>query len=159
MNSRTPRYTRRTTLALMASAALGTATSRGADAPPTIKVSKEPNCRCCNAWVEHLRQHGFSATVVEVTNIQAVKSRLGVPTELASCHTAEIAGYVVEGHVPAAAITRLLAEKPEAIGLAVPSMPAGSPGMEGSASEIYDVILFGKRAPLSFGRFKGDQPV
>ena len=91
--------------------------------------------------------------------MQAVKTRLSVPAELAACHTAEIARYVIEGHVPAQAITRLLAEKPDALGLAVPGMPIGSPGMEGGTPEVYDVILFGKRSPVSFGRFMGDQPV
>jgi len=81
-----------------------------------------------------------------------------VPAELASCHTAEIAGYVIEGHVPAYAINRLLAEKPQARGLAVPGMPIGSPGMEGGTPEAYEVILFGKDHPVSYGRFIGDQP-
>jgi hypothetical protein len=75
------------------------------------------------------------------------------------CHAAEIAGYVIEGHVPAQAIRRLIAERPDALGLAVPGMPVGSPGMEGGTPEIYDVILFGKRPPMSFGRFIGDRPV
>jgi len=81
-----------------------------------------------------------------------------VPAEFASCHTAEIAGYVIEGHVPAYAINRLLAEKPQARGLAVPGMPIGSPGMEGGTPEAYEVILFGKDHPVSYGRFIGDQP-
>jgi hypothetical protein len=76
-----------------------------------------------------------------------------VPAELASCHSAEIAGYIIEGHVPAQAINRLIAEKPDALGLVVPGMPIGSPGMEGGTPKVYDVILFGKRSPVSFGRF------
>ena len=82
-----------------------------------------------------------------------------MPEELASCHTAEIAGYVIEGHVPAQAIRRLLTEKLAARGLAVPGMPIGSPGMEGGTPEVYEVILFGKDHPVSFGRFIGDRPV
>jgi hypothetical protein len=135
------------------------ATGARADTRPTIKVWKDPNCGCCTGWVEHLRRNGFTATVVETADMQAVKMRLSVPAELAACHTAEIAGYIIEGHVPAQAITRLLAQKPDALGLAVPGMPIGSPGMEGGTPEVYDVILFGKRPPVTFGRFKGDQPV
>jgi hypothetical protein len=90
--------------------------------------------------------------------MQAVKQRLDVPAELGSCHTAEIAGYVIEGHVPAYAINRLLTEKPQARGLAVPGMPVGSPGMEGGTPEPYKVILFGKDHPVSYGRFIGDRP-
>ena len=125
---------------------------------PVIKVSKDPNCGCCTGWVEHLRSNGFVAAVTNSADMQAVKVRLGVPEELASCHTAEIAGYVIEGHVPARAIRRLLAEKPAARGLAVPGMPIGSPGMEGGTPEVYEVILFGKDQPVSFGRFIGDRP-
>jgi hypothetical protein len=154
-----PLYTRRATLGLIASATVGLATGVCADSRPTIKVSKDPNCGCCTGWVEHLRRNGFTATVVETVDMQAVKTRLGVPAELASCHTAEIAGYIVEGHAPAQAIMRLIAEKPDALGLAVPGMPIGSPGMEGGTPEIYDVILFGKGPPASFGRFVGDRPV
>ena len=91
--------------------------------------------------------------------MQAVKIRLGVPLELASCHTAQIAGYIIEGHVPAPAIMRLIAEKPDALGLAVPGMPIGSPGMEGGAPEIYDVIIFGKEPSQTFGRYRGERPV
>ena len=152
-------YTRRAMLGLISSVAVGLATGVRAATRPTIKVWKDPNCGCCTGWVEHLRRNGFTATVVETADMQAVKTRLSVPAELAACHTAEIAGYIIEGHVPAQAITRLLAQKPDALGLAVPGMPIGSPGMEGGTPEVYDVILFGKRSPVSFGRFMGDQPV
>ncbi|MGL4397354.1 MAG: DUF411 domain-containing protein [Hyphomicrobium sp.] len=124
-----------------------------------IRVSKQPKCGCCTKWVDHLQSNGFSATSVEVAGLDALKARLGVPKSLASCHTAEIDGYVIEGHVPAAAITRLLAERPKAIGLAVPGMPVGSPGMEGGEPEIYDVILFTRDGTQSFGRFRGDQQI
>ncbi len=150
--------TRRATLGLITSAAVALATGVRADTGPAIKVSKDPNCGCCNGWVAHLRRNGFTATVVETADMQAVKTRLGVPAELNSCHTAEIAGYIVEGHVPAQAIRRLLAERPDALGVAVPGMPIGSPGMEGGRPEIYEVLLFGKRPPSSFGRFIGDRP-
>ncbi|MEQ1613770.1 MAG: DUF411 domain-containing protein [Hyphomicrobiaceae bacterium] len=152
-------YTRRVTLGLIASATAGFSTDVRAATPPTIIVSKDPNCGCCTGWVQHLRRNGFAATVVETPDMQAVKTRLGVPAELASCHTAEIDGYIIEGHVPALAITRLIAEKPNAIGLAVPGMPIGSPGMEGGTPEIYDVILFGSGRRESFGRYKGARAI
>ena len=154
-----PLFTRRATFGPIASATVGLATRVSAETRPTIKVSKDPNCGCCTSWVEYLRRNGFTGTVVETANMQAVKTRLGVPADLASCHTAEIAGYIIEGHVPAQAITRLMAEKPDALGLAVPGVPIGSRGMEGGTPDLYDVILFGKRSPTSFGRFIGDRPV
>jgi hypothetical protein len=159
MCSDLPLYTRRALLGLISSVTVGLATGVRADARPAIKVSKDPNCGCCTGWVDHLRRNGFAATVVEPADMRPVKTRLGVPVELASCHTAEIAGYIIEGHVPARAIRRLVAEKPDALGLAVPGMPIGSPGMEGGTPEVYDVILFGKRPPARFGRFIGDRPV
>jgi hypothetical protein len=154
----TPLLTRRKMLMLTAASTASAATGASAAAKRVIQVSKDPNCGCCSGWVEHLRSNGFTATVVDAADMQAVKQRLGVPAELASCHTAEIAGYVIEGHVPAYAINRLLAEKPQARGLAVPGMPIGSPGMEGGTPEAYEVILFGKDHPVSYGRFIGDQP-
>jgi len=129
-----------------------------ADARPPITVWKDPNCGCCAAWIDHLRHNGFVATVIETSDVQSIKSQRLVPAELASCHTAVIAGYTIEGHVPAQAIVRLLAEKPAGLGLAVPGMPIGSPGMEGGKPEIYDVLLFGAGAPTRFGRFLGDRP-
>jgi hypothetical protein len=124
---------------------------------PKIVVSKDPTCGCCTGWVEHLRQAGFSADVIETSEINRVKVRLGVPQDLASCHTAEIGGYVVEGHVPADAIKRLLAERPAAKGLAVAGMPTGSPGMEieGVAPETYEVVLFGPSGRTTFARYEG----
>lgn len=124
-----------------------------------IKVWKDPNCGCCSKWVAHLARNGFTATVLEVADMGEIKTRLGVPPELNSCHTAEVEGYLIEGHVPATAIKRLLDEKPSAKGLAVPGMPIGSPGMEGGQAEIYDVVLFGNDKARSFGRYLGDGPV
>ncbi|MBL0406695.1 DUF411 domain-containing protein [Microvirga aerilata] len=122
-----------------------------------IVVSKDPSCGCCTGWVDHLRQAGFSADVVETSEINRVKVRLGVPDDLASCLTAEIGGYVIEGHVPADAIKRLLAEKPAGKGLAVAGMPMGSPGMEmeGMVPETYEVVLFGPSSHKTFARYKG----
>ena len=124
-------------------------------AAPAITVSKDPNCGCCTGWAEHLRQAGFAVNVVNTDDLPAIKTRLGVPADLASCHTAEVNGYVIEGHVPADAITRLLREAPAAKGLAVPGMPIGSPGMEGGAPETYEVVLFGGEARKVFARYQG----
>ena len=131
-----------------------------AETLPKILVTKDPNCGCCGAWVEHIRSAGFTVEVVESPEMNRVKARLGVPQHLASCHTAEIGGYVIEGHVPADSIRRLLAEKPSAKGLAVPGMPAGSPGMEvaGMESESFEVVLFGPSGQRSFARYKGGRP-
>ena len=107
---------------------------------PRITVHRDPNCDCCTGWIEHLERSGFPVTRIETNELDKIKARLGVPEELAACHTAEGSGYVIEGHVPAAAIDRLLAERPKARGLAVPGMPLGSPGMSGPP-EAYDVIL------------------
>ncbi|WP_345295115.1 DUF411 domain-containing protein [Luteimonas vadosa] len=97
---------------------------------PHVVVHKSPTCGCCGAWVEHIRDAGFHVEVRESDDLEPVKSRLGVPFGKGSCHTAEIDGYFVEGHVPAEDIKRLLAERPDARGLTLPGMPIGSPGME-----------------------------
>ena len=122
---------------------------------PAILVHKDPNCSCCSGWVRHLKDAGFAVTVEETTDLQSVRRRLGVPADLAACHTAEVDGYVLEGHVPAAAVRQLLEKRPTAIGLAVPGMPAGSPGMEGETPQRYDVVLFGKTGRQPFMRFVG----
>ena len=128
---------------------------------PLVNVTKDPSCGCCGAWVDHIRAAGFPVRVVESDEVDALKQRLGVPPDLASCHTAEVDGYVIEGHVPAAALLRLLAERPAATGLAVPGMPAGSPGMEvpGLSPERYDVVQFGPSGQGTFARFMGPQEV
>ncbi len=125
---------------------------------PAMVVHKDPTCGCCTAWVKHVEAAGFAATVRETSTMDAVKARLGVPAGLASCHTAEIDGYVIEGHVPAAEIVRLLAERPRALGLAVADMPIGSPGMEvqGARPESYDVVLFGAGQSV-YARYRGVQ--
>jgi hypothetical protein len=111
------------------------------------RVWKNPSCGCCKSWISHMAGNGFALDVTEVdqTALEAVKRQNGISEKHASCHTARIGDYVVEGHVPASAVNRLLAEKPDAVGLAVPGMPAGSPGMEtDGASEAYDVLLIKK---------------
>jgi len=113
-------------------------------APATMQVWKDPNCGCCKDWIAHLEKNGFSTTVIEQGN-SAARAHLGMPQKFGSCHTALIQGYVIEGHVPAADIQRLLKEKPKALGLSVPGMPIGSPGMDGPAydnwRDAYQVLL------------------
>lgn len=112
---------------------------------PTLTVYKSASCGCCTLWVEHARSSGFTVREVNTDDLAAVKRELGIPSRLASCHTVVVGGYVVEGHVPAADIKRLLADKPKLRGLAVPGMPVGSPGMEQgpvSSYERYDVLAF-----------------
>lgn len=110
-------------------ATAATAAARSADLP-LVTVRKHPSCGCCSVWIEHLRDAGFPVQAQDVEDMATVKDAAGVPQAMASCHTAEVGGYFVEGHVPAADIARLLHERPAAKGLAVPGMPLGSPGME-----------------------------
>jgi len=111
---------------------------------PAVQVWKDPNCGCCQDWVDHLTQHGFAVQVIDEGNAE-MRKRLGMPQKYGSCHTARVQGYVIEGHVPASDIHRLLRERPRALGLAVPGMPLGSPGMDGPAyggrNQRYDVLL------------------
>jgi hypothetical protein len=126
---------------------LGAATTR-------LEVFKSPYCGCCGAWVEHMAAHGFDAVVSDVEDLTPIKDRNAVPAGLRSCHTALIDGYVIEGHVPAAEVTKLLTERPAATGLAVPGMPIGSPGMEmGDQREPFDVVLFGPGSGTVFARY------
>ncbi len=111
---------------------------------PTVMVYKSPTCGCCGAWADHLRANGFRVQEQNVSDIMAVKAKYGVPSELTSCHTAIVDGYVVEGHVPANEVQRLLTERPKIKGIAVPGMPVGSPGMEvpGMSPEPFNVVAF-----------------
>jgi hypothetical protein len=154
-----PLPTRRSAVVVIAAAAVLPAAGLWAAEEQVITVHKDPNCGCCTGWVEHLRETGFTVQAIDTAELDAVKTRLGVPRDLAACHTAQVAGYVVEGHVPAAALKRLLAEKPSAAGLAVPGMPVGSPGMEGGPPESYDVILFGPAGRRTYMRFLGDKAI
>ncbi|MEN3362953.1 MAG: hypothetical protein V7606_227 [Burkholderiales bacterium] len=110
-------------------------------AAPIIEVYKSESCGCCSEWVKHLESNGFRVKAQNVANPADYREKFGIPQELGSCHTGMVQGYALEGHVPAAEIKRLLAEKPKAKGLAVPSMPMGSPGMEGHRKDPYDVML------------------
>jgi hypothetical protein len=108
-------------------------------------VYKTEGCGCCNGWVEHLRDAGFEVDARNVTDLMSIKRDAGVPASNSSCHTALVDGYVVEGHVPADVIKKLLAERPEIAGVAVPGMPTGSPGMEGPGAKPYDVLTFDRQ--------------
>jgi hypothetical protein len=111
-------------------------------APVVITVYKDPGCECCARWVKHLSSNGFAPAVHDVANMDEIKRTMRVPVALQSCHTAVVGRYVVEGHVPADLIKKLVAEKSTALGLAAPGMPMGSPGMEGPTKDKYDIIAF-----------------
>jgi len=158
MNS-TSRSTRR--VFLLGVLALGAASMPAVAATQAIamRVWKDPNCGCCKDWIAHMEQSGFSASVADEGN-NAARARLGVAQKFASCHTALVQGYVIEGHVPVADILRLLKEKPRALGLAVPGMPIGSPGMDGPAyggrQDTYQVLLIQKDGSAQvFTSYKG----
>lgn len=125
---------------LLLIAALGS-THVWAQSSAAVEVFKSPYCGCCGKWVEHLRQNGFQVNTHDVEDVTAARKKMGMPDRLGSCHTAKIGGYVVEGHVPAADIQRLLRDKPKALGLAVPSMPPGSPGMDSAKPMPYQTLL------------------
>ena len=127
------------------------------DAPP-MTVYKSPTCGCCALWVEHMEAAGFDVVTEDRDDMAAVKDSLGLPSDLSSCHTGVVDGYVVEGHVPAEHVVRLLDERPEALGLAVPGMPIGSPGMEvGDRRDPYDVLVVdGAGEAAVFARVPGN---
>ena len=116
-----------------------------------VEVWKSAGCECCDGWVRHMRAAGFDVTVHTVDDMTPVRRAAGVPEELESCHTARVGGYVVEGHVPAADVRRLLAERPAARGLSVPGMPQSAPGMD-NPGEPYEVVLFGRSEPTVYAR-------
>jgi hypothetical protein len=113
-----------------------------ASPPETVTVYKSPTCGCCSKWVDHLRAAGFTVVVHDTDNLDEVMTDFAVPRQLASCHTAKVGTYVVEGHVPADLIAKALREHPAIAGLAVPGMVTGSPGMEGGAAQHYDVVAW-----------------
>lgn len=138
MRMRSPRRV----LVTLAAVAVGLAGSVRAEEPTRVVTWRSPSCGCCEKWAEHLEASGFRVELREVRDVAPVKATHGVPPALAACHTALVEGYVVEGHVPAADVARLLAERPAIRGLAVPGMPEGSPGMEGPNPERYQVLSF-----------------
>ncbi len=130
---------------ILGATALSSLPAAASTALPQVEVFKSPYCGCCGAWVDHMKAAGFPVKVNLVEDTAATRKRVGLSDKFGSCHTALVAGYAVEGHVPADEVKRLLAQKPSAIGLAVPSMPPGSPGMEmGSRQDPYKVYLIDK---------------
>jgi hypothetical protein len=131
-------------------------------AQPLVEVWKSPTCGCCKDWVAHLEQNGFPVKVHEVADTGVKRAELGMPEALGSCHSATVGGYALEGHVPASEVKRLLKEKPKAVGLAVPGMPLGSPGMDGPAyggiKHEYRVLLVDKSGSYrSYRHYAGNQ--
>lgn len=124
----------------------------------TMTVYKDAYCGCCEGWVQHMKNAGFNVVVHNMDDMSS-KAKHGVSAALAGCHTAVVDGYVVEGHVPAGAVKKLLADRPDANGIAAPGMPMGSPGMDGPgvSAETYDVLLFKGEKADRFGAYKGSQ--
>jgi hypothetical protein len=148
--------------ALLGSAAVMALANPARAEQAQIAVTKNPGCECCDGWAKHLRANGYSVSVTESDDLEALKAKLGIPDDLRSCHTGQMGDYLFEGHVPAVGIAYLLREKPEGMtGLAVPGMPVGSPGMEvkGGKLETYSVILFGPGGRKTWGRFKGTEQI
>ena len=133
---------RRNALAVITSLILLAISSPSQSPGPLVTVFKTPTCACCGKWVEHLKANGFAVKVQEVRDTSSYERQYHVPRTMVSCHTAVVNGYTIEGHVPAADIKRLLNERTKAVGLAVPGMPVGSPGMEAARSEPYSVYAF-----------------
>lgn len=136
-------YPKRLLLTVLFSFVLSAGVQAKESALPNVTVYKSASCSCCRLWVQHLVRAGFTVQIKNIDNLNPVKQRVGIPVGLGSCHTAEVGGYFVEGHVPAQDIKRLLQEHPRAKGLAVPGMPAGSPGMEVPSGQVrpYEVLL------------------
>ena len=163
MNNSLPLSSRRhllLALGLLPLAGVVHAAAPTAELPP-VEVWKEPTCGCCKDWIAHMEANGFKV-FVNTGGTQAAKQRLGVPPEMASCHTAKVAGYSLEGHVPAKDIKRLLREKPDAVGLAAPGMPIGSPGMDTPAytgkKNPYNVMLIAKNSKhTAYQKYEGNK--
>src|SRR6185437_6887659 len=140
-----------TLISVLALIALSTEAVRGAteggssvEKKPTITVYKDPSCGCCKNWIQYLIKHGYQVDAKDTPDMPGIKRTLGVPEALTSCHTAVVNGYLIEGHVSAEDIDRLLAQKPKIAGLAVPGMPSSSPGMDGPRTKPYQVLAFDK---------------
>jgi hypothetical protein len=123
-------------------------TPRAQRAAPSVTVYKSPTCGCCTKWVDHMRANGFDVTATNVEDMAAVKQKYGVPDKAGSCHTSLVGGYVIEGHVPADVVKRLLAERPKVAGLAVPGMPASAPGMD-IPGQPYTIVGFDRAGQLT----------
>ena len=138
-------------LAVAALALVGAVAAQQKPAAPLVEVFKSPTCGCCSQWIEHMRRNGFNVRATDVNDLTDIKKSRGVPDQAQSCHTAVVNGYVVEGHVPAADVQRMLKEKPAIAGIAVGGMPVGSPGMDfpGTKAQPYDVVAFTKSGAIS----------
>ena len=138
-------------MALAAAAPLVAGVRLSAQAKPQMTVYKDVSCGCCEKWVEHMQANGFDVKAVNVDDIDKVKKERGVPAAAQSCHTGVVGAYLVEGHVPAAAVKKMLAEKPAIAGIAVPGMPMGSPGMEvpSGQKDKFDVVAFDKAGKIT----------
>ncbi len=156
-----PKPTRRQLMvgATGAALTLGLPRQLVAAAAAKIQVFKTPTCGCCKMWVDHLAANGFDVEAEDLADLTSIKQMAGVPDHLLACHTGMIEGYAIEGHIPADAIKKLLAERPKINGLAVPGMPAGSPGMPSPTPERYDVIAFGGDQERVFMSFIETDPV
>ena len=130
-----------------------------ADKPIDIVVYRSPTCECCGKWLEHMKKNNFNVKDIVTDDVQAIKKKYGVPEAMASCHTAIVDGYVIEGHVPANDIMKLLKTKPKIVGIAVPGMPSGTPGMEmGDRKDSYNVMSFDKENHYEiFNSYQGNQ--
>jgi hypothetical protein len=153
-----PRSRRHALLLLGAATGVLAAGVSLAEAPRRMIVHKSPTCGCCGGWAKRMRESGFVVEEINEADMKAIKAKFGVPEKMASCHTAELDGYVIEGHVPPQAIEKLLAERPKARGLAAPGMPMGSPGMEMGEPEVYALYLFDADGARDFGKWLGDRP-
>ena len=148
-SSITPKFFAAIVVAILIAGGFALVQSAGAETP-TIQVYKTPTCGCCTKWIDHLRAEGFDVEATDLPDLSELKATNGVSPALASCHTAMVDGYVLEGHVPAEDVKRMLAEKPKIAGLAVPGMPMGSPGMEHrdtTRHERFEVVAFGTSDP------------
>ena len=146
---------RRRMLTMLAGAPLALVSMRAQSAAPAVSVFKLAECGCCDQWAEHLRKHGFAVSVRALPDLTPVRAKYGIPNIFGTCHMALVDGYAIEGHVPAADIHRLLRSKLKVAGLAVPGMPAGSPGMEGPRGEPYDVLAFDRNgATRIYARYR-----
>lgn len=132
---------------LLSSVGLSWAQSSQAEGKIDIVVNRSPTCSCCGKWIDHLKQNDFNVKDIVTDDVQAIKTKNGITPELASCHTAIVNGYAIEGHVPASDIKKLLKDKPKVVGLTVPAMPMGTPGMEmGGKKDAYQVLSFDKNS-------------
>ncbi len=149
---------RRQCFMFLGAAALLLSRTGSARAVGKMTMHKSATCGCCSKWAARMREAGFEVEEAIEADMAAIKTKFGVPAAMQSCHTAQIEGYIVEGHVPADALHRLLAERPRVTGVAAPGMPGGSPGMEAGEEEVYSLYLFDAASSREFGKWRGSKP-